>query len=412
MNQRLSTRRCATIRTSLPQTQSRELPSAALCRDHADQPRTGLVWVGRPLPKWVGDRSAYIWQMPQGGITAGEEPRARGLARAGGRDGGDARSRCWREAPIGSSYELPEHLLGIALKGRYRGQRQKWFAMRFTGDDSEIDIAARDGHKAEFDAWRWARIEELPDSPCRSSARSTRRWPEFAHLRGARFAVGPDSARSSFSRSTASPRPCARRRPWPRRASARLTATSGASLSASMLSTSSMCWASTVRWSASTSAKPPRTNTRRRPPSDLSVEHAGPQRRDDGRVAGQHRELPLHAGHDHLLGVLRHQDALGRHQLELERACHESSVPFLAMRSAAQEAGRRPWRRSRPRSAAPCRRTGRRTPDSRPCWARSPRRRPARPTCRACRPRRRRSAARTPASDMASLRISQQEPNL
>jgi putative (di)nucleoside polyphosphate hydrolase len=62
------------------------------------------------------------------------------------------------------SYDLPSDLLGIALKGRYRGQRQKWFAMRFTGPESEIDIAPRGGHKAEFDAWRWASPAELPHS--------------------------------------------------------------------------------------------------------------------------------------------------------------------------------------------------------------------------------------------------------
>jgi putative (di)nucleoside polyphosphate hydrolase len=51
---------------------------------------------------------------------------------------------------------------GIALKGRYRGQRQRWFAMRFTGEDAEIDIAPR-RHKPEFDAWRWAKPAELPE---------------------------------------------------------------------------------------------------------------------------------------------------------------------------------------------------------------------------------------------------------
>ena len=66
------------------------------------------------------------------------------------------------EAPGWLSYDLPDELLGIALKGKYRGQRQKWFAMRFTGQDSEIDISARLGHKAEFDDWRWAPAAEIP----------------------------------------------------------------------------------------------------------------------------------------------------------------------------------------------------------------------------------------------------------
>jgi putative (di)nucleoside polyphosphate hydrolase len=67
------------------------------------------------------------------------------------------------EAPGWFTYDLPDELLGIALKGRYRGQRQKWFAMRFLGADGEIDISARDGHKAEFDDWRWAPAAEVPD---------------------------------------------------------------------------------------------------------------------------------------------------------------------------------------------------------------------------------------------------------
>lgn len=122
----------------------------------------GLVWVGRRLPKWFGDKSAYIWQMPQGGIMSGEAPE-----RAAFRELEEETSvrsvECLAESAGWLAYELPEHLLGVALKGRYRGQRQKWFAMRFTGDDGEIDITAKNGHKAEFDAWRWVRMEELPD---------------------------------------------------------------------------------------------------------------------------------------------------------------------------------------------------------------------------------------------------------
>ena len=66
------------------------------------------------------------------------------------------------EIPGWLTYDLPSELVGVALKGRYRGQRQHWFAMRFTGEDGEIDIRAKPGHKAEFDAWRWARLDELP----------------------------------------------------------------------------------------------------------------------------------------------------------------------------------------------------------------------------------------------------------
>ncbi len=120
----------------------------------------GLVWIGRRLPKWVGDRSAYIWQMPQGGISKGEEPLAAAW-RELEEETGVTRAELVAEHPGWLSYDLPEPLLGIALKGKYRGQRQRWFAFRFTGDDSEIDISARGGRKAEFDQWRWERPEAI-----------------------------------------------------------------------------------------------------------------------------------------------------------------------------------------------------------------------------------------------------------
>ena len=59
------------------------------------------------------------------------------------------------------SYDLPEHLLGKAWGGRYRGQAQKWFAVRFLGDESEIDIAPTSGQKAEFSEWRWVPLNEV-----------------------------------------------------------------------------------------------------------------------------------------------------------------------------------------------------------------------------------------------------------
>jgi putative (di)nucleoside polyphosphate hydrolase len=124
--------------------------------------RDGQVWVGRRSPKWIGDKSAYIWQMPQGGIAPGEHPREAAL-RELEEETSVHSVEVLAEAADWLSYELPEQLVGVALKGRYRGQRQKWFAMRFLGQDSEIDISGSDGHKAEFDAWRWADIDELVD---------------------------------------------------------------------------------------------------------------------------------------------------------------------------------------------------------------------------------------------------------
>jgi putative (di)nucleoside polyphosphate hydrolase len=122
--------------------------------------RDGLVWVGRRRPKWAAEGSAHIWQMPQGGIMPGEAELPAAL-RELEEETGVTSVKLLAEAPRWLSYDLPDELLGIALKGRFRGQRQKWFAMRFTGRDAEIDIAARSGHKAEFDAWRWADVSEL-----------------------------------------------------------------------------------------------------------------------------------------------------------------------------------------------------------------------------------------------------------
>jgi putative (di)nucleoside polyphosphate hydrolase len=124
--------------------------------------RAGLVWVGRRRPKWAGDAMDCIWQMPQGGIVSGEAERAAAL-RELEEETGVRSVELLAEAPTWLTYDLPDELLGIALKGRYRGQRQKWFAMRFIGDEDEIDIAPRGGHKAEFDDWRWADAARLPD---------------------------------------------------------------------------------------------------------------------------------------------------------------------------------------------------------------------------------------------------------
>ena len=121
----------------------------------------GQVWVGRRKPKWAGDHAAHIWQMPQGGIEKYEPPNLAALRELREETGINS-VEVMAEHPEWLTYELPQSLLGIALKGRYRGQRQKWFAMRFLGNDREIDISARDGLKAEFESWRWAPMELVP----------------------------------------------------------------------------------------------------------------------------------------------------------------------------------------------------------------------------------------------------------
>ena len=129
--------------------------------------RGGQVFIGRRKPDpWTEDESEIEapWQMPQGGIDRGEDPYAAALREL--HEETSIRSvRRVAEAPDWIQYDLPDAALGIALKGKYRGQRQRWFALAFTGEESEIDVAhPGDGSMpAEFDAWRWAALDSLPD---------------------------------------------------------------------------------------------------------------------------------------------------------------------------------------------------------------------------------------------------------
>ncbi len=126
----------------------------------------GLVFVGRRKARRGPDLVAaeHEWQMPQGGIDEGEAPYDAALREL--REETNVSSVSFlAEAPDWLSYDLPNDVTKKSWRGRYRGQKQKWFALKFTGEDSEIDIDAPDGgrHKAEFDAWRWERLERLPE---------------------------------------------------------------------------------------------------------------------------------------------------------------------------------------------------------------------------------------------------------
>ncbi len=123
--------------------------------------RQGLVWIGRRRDKQNDEGIGQWWQMPQGGIDAGENP-AQAAMRELKEETGVTSAEVIAEAPEWLTYDLPAHLIGISWKGRYRGQKQKWFAYRFFGEDTEIDISGI-GHKAEFDEWRWVPITDLPD---------------------------------------------------------------------------------------------------------------------------------------------------------------------------------------------------------------------------------------------------------
>jgi putative (di)nucleoside polyphosphate hydrolase len=125
--------------------------------------RAGLVFVGRRIggPEHVDP--THVWQMPQGGIDPGEEPWPAALREL--REETNVRS-VERAGEIAEwlNYDIPRDIAGLAWKGQYRGQTQKWFAMRFLGADSEIDVANPDGtQEAEFAAWRWEPLQNVPE---------------------------------------------------------------------------------------------------------------------------------------------------------------------------------------------------------------------------------------------------------
>lgn len=125
----------------------------------------GLVFVGRRRNKKQPEHVApgHEWQMPQGGIDKGEEPYAAAL-RELHEETNVTSATLLAEAPDWYSYDLPIDVVKKAWRGGYRGQIQKWYALRFTGDEREIDIHdPGPGHKPEFDAWRWEKMERLPE---------------------------------------------------------------------------------------------------------------------------------------------------------------------------------------------------------------------------------------------------------
>ncbi|MBB4291633.1 putative (di)nucleoside polyphosphate hydrolase [Rhizobium leguminosarum] len=126
--------------------------------------RDGLVWAGRRIPDGNSeyDGSPQLWQMPQGGIDKGEDPLDAAY-RELYEETGIKTVTLLAEARNWINYDLPPALIGIGLKGKFRGQTQRWFAFRFEGNDSEIAInPPPGGHEPEFDAWEWKPMRELP----------------------------------------------------------------------------------------------------------------------------------------------------------------------------------------------------------------------------------------------------------
>ena len=109
----------------------------------------GLVFVGRRMPDGSADRTEVDapWQRPQGGIDKGETP-IEAAWRELFEETSIRTADLIAEAPEWIYYDLPDEALGIALKGKYRGQRQRWFAFRFTGKDSDIDVTNPRARKA------------------------------------------------------------------------------------------------------------------------------------------------------------------------------------------------------------------------------------------------------------------------
>jgi putative (di)nucleoside polyphosphate hydrolase len=122
--------------------------------------RDGLVFIGRRSSGPEHVDKTHAWQMPQGGVDPGEdtwkaalrelyeETSVRSVERLG-------------EIKEWLTYDIPRDIVGQAWKGKYRGQKQKWYAMRFTGDEREINTAP-DGHEPEFIDWRWEPMANLP----------------------------------------------------------------------------------------------------------------------------------------------------------------------------------------------------------------------------------------------------------
>jgi len=138
--------------------------SAAKCGLAGYRPGIGIMLLSRDGRVFVGHRvrmpaGLAKWQMPQGGIDADETPRRaalRELKEEIGTDRADilAESRGWFD------HDVPDEIADGVMGGQYRGNRQKWLAMRFTGTNTDINLAT---DRPEFDAWEWVSPEQLPE---------------------------------------------------------------------------------------------------------------------------------------------------------------------------------------------------------------------------------------------------------
>jgi len=122
----------------------------------------GILLLNRKSNVFVGQRidtRTEAWQLPQGGIDKGEEPHDAAF-RELEEEIGTAKAEIIAESRDWLSYDLPGDLAAKVWKGRYRGQKQKWFAMRFLGKDKDIDVETK---HPEFSTWKWAALPDLPE---------------------------------------------------------------------------------------------------------------------------------------------------------------------------------------------------------------------------------------------------------
>lgn len=127
------------------------------------RPNVGVVLFNREGRVWFGRRintpGPFNWQFPQGGVDKGEDVLDAAV-RELQEETGVVSTRYLGRTPAWIAYDFPDGYRGSKLARGWRGQKQLWFALRFTGEDSEVNLLAH--RHVEFDAWRWAELEETP----------------------------------------------------------------------------------------------------------------------------------------------------------------------------------------------------------------------------------------------------------